>query len=89
MHPLVDHPRASLAALAREWSELDAELVSSSGPQGVRWPANVSLRDFALYQLTPVLVYELEYPRTNRCVFHNIQLLKNVAEKLMIMCGRG
>ena len=66
-HTLVDHLDESIAALARDWSELDAELVSS-GPNKVRWPNNITLKNFAVYQLIPSLVYELEYPRTNRCV---------------------
>ncbi|TFY66256.1 hypothetical protein EVG20_g4836 [Dentipellis fragilis] len=64
-HPLVDHPDEVVAALATEYSELDAELVST-GPEYVRWPENITLKNFAVYQLIPTLVYELEYPRTNR-----------------------
>ncbi|EJF64108.1 MBOAT-domain-containing protein [Dichomitus squalens] len=62
---LSHHPNAQIAALAKTHVELEREL---TGPvEGkVRWPANVSLRDFAWYQLTPTLVYELEYPRTER-----------------------
>ena len=46
-------------------AELEREL---TGPVegAVRWPANITLRDFTWYQLTPTLVYELEYPRTER-----------------------
>lgn len=64
-HPLVDHPDENIAALAREYSELDAELVST-GPEYIRWPNNISLKNFASYMITPTLVYELEYPRTDR-----------------------
>ncbi|GJE91227.1 MBOAT, membrane-bound O-acyltransferase family-domain-containing protein [Phanerochaete sordida] len=64
-HPLVDHPDEALAALAREYSELDAELVST-GPEYVRWPHNISLKNFATYMIVPTLVYEMEYPRTDR-----------------------
>lgn len=66
-HPLVDHPDARISSYAQELTELEAELVSS-GPKYVRWPDNISLKDFAVYQLIPTLVYELEYPRTNKCV---------------------
>ncbi|EGN96816.1 hypothetical protein SERLA73DRAFT_58578 [Serpula lacrymans var. lacrymans S7.3] len=62
---LVDHPDERISALAKEYKELDSELVST-GPSRVRWPENISIKNFALYQLTPTLVYELEYPRTDR-----------------------
>ena len=64
-HPLVDHPDKKISELAQEFSELDAELVST-GPAKVRWPNNISWRKFAEYQLIPTLVYDLEYPRTER-----------------------
>ncbi|EKM50488.1 uncharacterized protein PHACADRAFT_178226 [Phanerochaete carnosa HHB-10118-sp] len=64
-HPLADHPDESIASLAREYSELDSELVST-GPEYVRWPHNITLRNFASYMCIPTLVYELEYPRTDR-----------------------
>ncbi|EIW58269.1 MBOAT-domain-containing protein [Trametes versicolor FP-101664 SS1] len=62
---LVHHPSQKIAELARTHAELEREL---RGPvEGrVRWPANITLRAFAWYQLTPTLVYELEYPRTDR-----------------------
>ena len=66
-HPLVDHPDARVSSFAQELTELDGELVSS-GPKYVRWPDNISTKDFAVYMLIPTLVYELEYPRTNKCV---------------------
>lgn len=64
-HPLVDHPDKKISELAQEFSELDAELVSI-GPTKVRWPNNISWGNFADYQLIPTLVYDLEYPRTER-----------------------
>ncbi|KAG6919522.1 hypothetical protein DXG01_005112 [Tephrocybe rancida] len=64
-HALVDHPDERIAALANEYSELQSEL-TSSGPIFVTWPNNISLKNFTLYQLFPSLVYELEYPRTDR-----------------------
>ncbi|KAH9019150.1 MBOAT, membrane-bound O-acyltransferase family-domain-containing protein [Lactarius hengduanensis] len=62
---LVDHPDPEISALATEYLELESELVSS-GPERVRWPENITLKNFAVYQLIPTLVYELEFPRTNK-----------------------
>ncbi|KAF7794278.1 hypothetical protein EIP86_005411 [Pleurotus ostreatoroseus] len=64
-HPLVDHPDERVSSLAREFSELDSELVSN-GPHYVRWPANVTYKNFGDYLFIPTLVYELEYPRTDK-----------------------
>ncbi|KAK7687832.1 hypothetical protein QCA50_009051 [Cerrena zonata] len=64
-HPLVDHPDPRVHELALEISEMEAELVST-GPEYVRWPDNVTWKNFAVYMLIPTLVYELEYPRTER-----------------------
>jgi sterol O-acyltransferase len=62
---LIDHPDPEISALATEYFELESELVSS-GPERVRWPENITLKNFAVYQLIPTLVYELEFPRTNK-----------------------
>lgn len=64
-HALVDHPDPEISTLATEYLELESELVSS-GPERVRWPENITLKNFAVYQLIPTLVYELEFPRTNK-----------------------
>lgn len=64
-HLLVDHPDEEIASLAREYSELESEL-TSTGPKYIRWPNNISYKAFATYMLVPTLVYELEYPRTDR-----------------------
>ncbi len=64
-HVLVHHPNPQVSALATEFSELESELVSS-GPERMRWPENITFKNFAVYQLIPTLVYELEYPRTKR-----------------------
>ena len=64
-HILIHHPDPHVSALATEFSELESELVSS-GPERVRWPENITFKNFAVYQLIPTLVYELEYPRTKR-----------------------
>jgi len=65
-HPLVHHPNPKIAGLAEEYSELLAELRSSGPVEYTQWPDNVTWKNFAVYQLIPTLVYELEYPRTTR-----------------------
>lgn len=64
-HPLIDHPSEKISDLANEYSELQGEL-TSTGPNYVVWPNNISYKNFAVYQLIPTLVYDLEYPRTDR-----------------------
>lgn len=64
-HPLVDHPDKTISALAHDLSELEMEL-TSNGKNQVRWPANLTWWNYLDYQLLPTLVYELEYPRTDR-----------------------
>ncbi|KAF7309847.1 O-acyltransferase [Mycena indigotica] len=64
-HILVNHPNEGIAAMARDYSELANEL-TSTGPYSVSYPDNITFKNFAVYQLIPTLVYELEYPRTNR-----------------------
>jgi sterol O-acyltransferase len=66
-HPLVDHPDEKISAIATEYTDIASEL-TSSGPKYVRWPDNITFKDFTVYQLIPTLVYELEYPRTDRYV---------------------
>ena len=65
VHPLIYHPDPEISAMAKDYSELQSEL-TGSGPQNVTWPNNISWKNFAMYQLTPTLVYDLEYPRTDR-----------------------
>ncbi|THH07400.1 hypothetical protein EW145_g3410 [Phellinidium pouzarii] len=62
---LVHHPDEQIVTLAQALVEMDVEL-TSPGPDGVRWPYNISFKSFADYMLIPTLVYELEYPRTNK-----------------------
>ncbi|KAI0741598.1 MBOAT-domain-containing protein [Daedaleopsis nitida] len=62
---LSHHPSEAIASLAKQHAELERDLTGSIEGK-VRWPANITFRDFAWYQLTPTLVYELEYPRTDR-----------------------
>lgn len=64
-HVLVYHPDPKVSSVAQEYSDLQAEL-TSSGTFPVRWPENITYKNFAVYQLIPTLVYELEYPRTDR-----------------------
>lgn len=66
-YALVDHPDEGIAALAREYCEIDSEL-TSSGPNYVKFPDNITWKNFAVYHCIPTLVYELEYPRTDRWV---------------------
>ncbi|KIK61813.1 hypothetical protein GYMLUDRAFT_42858 [Collybiopsis luxurians FD-317 M1] len=64
-HPLIDHPDLKISSLAKEYTELRGEL-TSAGPLYVTYPANMTVKNFAVYMLIPTLVYELEYPRTNK-----------------------
>ncbi|KAG8870642.1 hypothetical protein FRC20_011520 [Serendipita sp. 405] len=64
-HPLVDHPDKDISSLAHELSELEAELTSSHKNK-TRWPANLTWANYVDYQFLPTLVYEIEYPRTDR-----------------------
>ena len=64
-HVLAYHPDEKISTIANEYSELQIELVSS-GPNYVKWPETITWKNFAVYQLIPTLVYELEYPRTNQ-----------------------
>ncbi|KAH8116441.1 MBOAT-domain-containing protein [Phellopilus nigrolimitatus] len=62
---LVHHQDEGVAALAQDLVEMDAELTGTSLGK-VRWPDNISVKSFADYMVVPTLVYELEYPRTDR-----------------------
>jgi len=66
-HTLVTHPDPQISDMAKDYTELQNELISS-GPAYVKWPENITWKNFAVYQLIPTLVYELEYPRTDRRV---------------------
>ena len=70
-HPLVYHPDPSISAMAKDYSELQAELISS-GPMHAKWPETITWKNFVIYQLIPTLVYELEYPRTDRSVLSRL-----------------
>jgi sterol O-acyltransferase len=62
---LCHHPSQAITSVAHEFLELDAELVST-GTERVRYPQNLTWKNFCTYMLIPTLVYELEYPRTDR-----------------------
>lgn len=62
---LVHHPSQAIASVAHEFLELDTELMST-GTERVRYPQNLTCKNFCTYMLIPTLVYELEYPRTDR-----------------------
>lgn len=62
---LIHHPSQEIASASQEILELDAELVST-GTERVRYPQNLTWKNFCSYMLIPTLVYELEYPRTDR-----------------------
>ncbi|KAJ6619846.1 MBOAT, membrane-bound O-acyltransferase family-domain-containing protein [Mycena sp. CBHHK59/15] len=53
-HVLVDHPNEAISAMAKDYSELEGEL-SSSGPYKVTYPNNLTMKNFAVYQLIPTL----------------------------------
>ncbi|KAG8908604.1 hypothetical protein FRB99_004892 [Tulasnella sp. 403] len=67
-HPLLGHPDTRVNELAESISNLDAELTSNGINRRGRtqFPDNVTLWNFVDYQMIPTLVYELEYPRTER-----------------------
>ncbi|KAF8517991.1 MBOAT, membrane-bound O-acyltransferase family-domain-containing protein [Hysterangium stoloniferum] len=64
-HPLIYHPDHKISKLAQELTEVETDLVST-GPQNVRWPENVGWANYFDYLLVPSLVYDIEYPRTDR-----------------------
>lgn len=67
-HPLIGHPDSTISTLAQSISDIDDELTSTgvNGKGRMRFPENVTLWNFCDYQLIPTLVYELEYPRTDK-----------------------
>lgn len=64
-YTLVYHPDPEISVMAKDYLDLQSEL-TGSGPRHVTWPNNITWKNFAMYQLTPTLVYDLEYPRTDR-----------------------
>lgn len=60
------HPEPRIGDLATDLATLKEALVST-GVQKVAFPENVTYWNFIDYLLVPTLVYQLEYPRTNKC----------------------
>lgn len=63
-HPLAWSSHERVALLARNIDAMQEEL-RSNGEKGLVWPANVTYRHFWDFMITPTLVYQLEYPRTD------------------------
>ena len=85
-HVLVYHPDEKISALASEYSDLQSELVSS-GPNHVKWQDTITWKNFALYQLIPTLVYELEYPRTDRLVLNLCNTWRSITNVILSAFG--
>jgi sterol O-acyltransferase len=66
-HVLVDHPNKEISALAEQLSEMESELTGTCLHK-VRYPANLTWWNYLDFHMLPTLVYELEYPRTDRYV---------------------
>jgi len=64
-HVLVDHPNTEISALAEQLSEMESDLTGNCLHK-VRYPANLTWWNYLDFHMLPTLVYELEYPRTNR-----------------------
>ncbi|KZS94411.1 MBOAT-domain-containing protein [Sistotremastrum niveocremeum HHB9708] len=62
---LTHHPSSHISSMAKDLTAMEKELISK-GPERVQWPQNVTIKNFAEYQLFPTLVYELEFPRTDK-----------------------
>ncbi|KAL8281287.1 hypothetical protein RQP46_006321 [Phenoliferia psychrophenolica] len=59
------HPEPMIGDLATDLATIKEVLVST-GVKKVEFPANVTWWNFTDYLLVPTLVYQLEYPRTNK-----------------------
>jgi sterol O-acyltransferase len=66
-HVLVDHPNKEISALAGQLSEMESELTGTCLHK-MRYPANLTWWNYLDFHMLPTLVYELEYPRTDRYV---------------------
>ena len=62
---LLHHPDKEISSIVNDMMDMDLEL-TSAGPGQMQWPNNITWKNFAEYMLIPSLVYELEYPRTER-----------------------
>lgn len=68
-HPLAWHPDATVRDLAMQIGHQREKLYAE--PDGIQdlgpmWPATVTVANFWDFQLVPTLVYQLQYPRTER-----------------------
>ena len=61
------HPEPMIGDLATDLATLKEALVSA-GVNKVEFPKNVTYYNFIDYLLVPTLVYQLEYPRTDKSV---------------------
>jgi sterol O-acyltransferase len=66
-HVLVDHPNRGVSVIAQQLSEMELELTGNCLHK-VRYPANLTWWNYLDFHMLPTLVYELEYPRTDRYV---------------------
>ena len=66
-HVLVYHSNKEISALAEQLSEMESELTGACLHK-VRYPANLTWWNYLDFHTLPTLVYELEYPRTDRYV---------------------
>lgn len=66
-HVLVYHPNREISALAEQLSEMESELTGACLHK-LRYPANLTWWNYLDFHMLPTLVYELEYPRTDRYV---------------------
>ena len=64
-HPLTNSSNPEIASIANEINELKST-ITSQGSLKVTFPQNVTISNFWDYLLVPTLVYELEYPRTEK-----------------------
>lgn len=76
------HPNSSISNLAIELADL-RDALTSTGPNKVQFPANLTWYNFCDFMLVPTLVYELEYPRT-----HSIRPMY-VIEKTLATLGQS
>lgn len=86
-HPLTNSSNPDVARVAAEINELKSH-ITSQGPAKVSYPDNVTLGNFLDYLLIPTLVYELEYPRTEKVrLWYVIEKTLATFGTFYILCG--
>jgi len=80
-HVLVDHPNKEVSIIAEQLSEVESELTGTYLHE-VRYPANLTWWNYLDFHMLPTLVYELEYPRTDRYV----RYLTNITIRIDVLC---